>query len=218
MKNILVCIPSDPLEAYEKNGYLTKLLKDNYFNPQNVFSKCIILSPYEPSGYRSVDNLITIGATGINFLEILAKLRPNLVRGYGAFWACDLAIYSGSLVIPDIPVYISVHDSRSELVHSSIIYADRVHCTSSIVKDLCIKKGIDKRKIKIIPNYINHNNFYPSKNDPPTLPNEWNISDDILPILHVGRKDESKNIETVIGMLKCLPKKIYCNIYRKWKC
>lgn len=200
----LVIIPSDPLAAYEEKGYLVRLLRDNYFNPKKAFKKVYIVSPYEPLGTRERNGYTIIGAKGLAILDAISHISPDLIRGYGGYWACDLAVYASILGAPDCPVYVSVHDPNPKNIHPTLVFPDRVHCTSSIVRDAVLRMGVEDAYTYIIPNWINPHFFYPGA-PPPQLPPEWGDLTGSRPILHVGRKAEQKNIETLIGSLKVLP-------------
>ena len=204
MKRKLVVIPSDPLSAYEKKGNLQKMLNEDYFNPDNAFDRVIFLSPLEPIGSRIINNIMVIGEAGLDYLEILNNINPTLVRGYGGFWACDHAIYSTCIACPNTPVYISVHDTKKDLLYNSIIYADKIHCTSKVVQDLVISRGVDEKYTVVVPNYVNLNEFYPQRTFSDNI-EKLNLPSDCSPILHVGRKREQKNLETVIAALRYLP-------------
>lgn len=199
----LVVIPSDPLEAYERAGYLQKLLYENYFNPAMAFEKVFVLSPLEPAGFRKLGKLAVIGATGLSHPEILAKLKPSLIRGYGGFWACDQAVYSSSLACPDIPLYISVHDTDPDILHDSVIYADKVHCTSNAVRKLVLTRGVAEHDAVVVPNYIDREIFRPQTSFP-DFSSELGFMPGCKPILHVGRKRKQKNLETLIAALRYL--------------
>ncbi len=200
----LVIIPSDPLAAYEEKGYLVRLLRDDYFNPKKAFKKVYIVSPYEPDGVREINGYSVIGVKGRATLDVISHISPDLIRGYGGYWACDLAIYASILGAPNCPVYVSVHDPNPKNIHPTLVFPDRVHCTSSIVRDAVLRTGRDEASTCIVPNWVSPESFYPD-DSLPELPAEWGDLAGCLPILHVGRKTEQKNIETLIGALKALP-------------
>lgn len=200
----LVVIPSDPLEAYEKAGYLARLLAENYFNPAGAFSRVFLLSPLEPQGHRKLGALTVIGARGLHFPEVLAKIGPDLIRGYGGYWACDQAVYSGCLACPDTPLYISVHDSSPGLIHDSLLFADKVHCTSGAVKNAVLGHGVEEARTVVVPNFINPDVFSPRRAGPDQA-GMLGLPAGCKPLLHVGRKTKQKNLETVIAALRYLP-------------
>lgn len=200
----LVVIPSDPLEAYEKAGYLARLLAENYFNPAGAFSRVFLLSPLEPQGHRKLGSLTVIGARGLHFPEVLAKIGPDLIRGYGGFWACDQAVYSGCLACPNTPLYISVHDSSPSMLHDPLLFADKVHCTSGAVKTAVLEHGVEDARTVVVPNFINPDVFSP-RSAYPDYAGMLGLPRSCKPILHVGRKNKAKNLETVIAALRYLP-------------
>ena len=201
----LVCIPSDPLDAYVKKGITKRIFRDNYYNPLNSYKKLFLVSPLEPKGVRSIGDITVVGVDNSTLIETLQNINPNLVRGYGGYWACDYAIYSTILALPNTPVYISVHDSNPYILHESIVYADRVQCTSKIVQDLVISRGVKKEKTFIVPDWINMDIFKKYTDKEPEFIQSIKKRGFSKIILHVGRKAVQKNLETVIKSMKLLP-------------
>jgi len=193
----LVVIPSDPIEAYERKG-LDWL--ERYYNPAGYFDEVYALSPYEKTE-RLVYGLHIKPVREDEYKRVLESIRPNVVRAYGGYWACDLACYNK---LEGIPVVVSVHDTNIELLYDSIKYADTVLCMSNAVADLVRSRGVTNDKIKILPNRIDHGVFFPRTKEE-YLPF---INVDIPSgkhILHIGRKTKQKNIETVVSSLVFLP-------------
>lgn len=200
----LVVVPSDALMAYHEAGYLNKLINNNYFNPSNAFKEVFIVSPIEPRGVRTVGNITVIGVKGLEAVEVLCNIDPDLIRGYGGFWACDFSVFSAALAVPETPVYISVHDESPNLIFKSMQFADKVHCTSRGVQSVVVNSGVEKGRTVIVPNWIQQQNFFRTT-VLPDFPESWPDLTNCLPILCVGRKSNEKNLETVIGALKILP-------------
>ena len=200
----LVVVPSDALMAYHEAGYLKKLINNNYFNPSNAFKKVFIVSPIEPRGVRMVGDITVIGVKGLEAVEVLCNIDPDLIRGYGGYWACDFSVFSAALAVPETPVYISVHDDNPSLIFKSMQFADKVHCTSRGVQGAVIDSGVEKDRTVVVPNWIQQQFFFRTT-VLPDFPESWPDLTNCLPILCVGRKVEQKNLETVIGALKLLP-------------
>jgi glycosyltransferase involved in cell wall biosynthesis len=199
----LVVVPSDPIVAYEQAGLGDWL--ERYFNPNGVFKEVFALSPLE-KGKRSAYGMTIIGVAEKDFEGTLRMLHPDVVRGYGGYWASDLVC---SRRLSDIPVIVSVHDPNPRNIHKSVRYADLVICTSNIVAQRVIQRGTDPARVRILPNRVDRNVFHPIRDEKLLQP-----LIDRFPsgrhILHVGRKSKEKNLDTVIHMLPLLPDEYQC--------
>jgi glycosyltransferase involved in cell wall biosynthesis len=198
----LVIFPSDPIRSYELAG-IDWL--ERYYNPDGFFNKVYILDVSE-IGDRKIQNLDVIGMKGKNIVKMLKKLNPDVVRAYGGFFPADLACQNRS---SKIPILISIHDSRPELIHKTVKFADMVICTSKIVARNAILNGVDLARIRILPNRIDTKIFHPIFDE--------KLIDPIAKkfpkgkhILHVGRKADEKNLDTLIRSLEYLPEEYFC--------
>lgn len=198
----LVVVPNDPIGLYEQSGY------DNlgqYFNPTGMFHEVIVLSPLE-QGERQAHGMLIRGVSEREFGRVLGQVRPDVVRAYSGRWPADLACRNR---IEGIPVIVSVHDDRQELMHPSLRYADLVICMSSIVKQQVRKVGVEIGRIRVLPNRVDTTRFHPISD-----PNILAIVDKQFPpgkhILHVGRRTRQKNLDTLIRALVLLPPEYSC--------
>lgn len=198
----LVVVPSDPISAYEQKG-LDWL--ERYYNPMSMFGEVFALSPLE-DGERYAYGMTIIGVAERDFLKMLRKLRPNVVRGYGGYWASDLVC---SHRVPNIPVVVSVHDPNPDNMHRSIRYADLIICMSDIVARTVVDRGADPNRVRIIPNRVDRKVFHPIE-DTALFRSLSGRFPDGKHILHIGRKSKEKNIETLISSLPLLPKEYHC--------
>jgi len=200
--NRLVVVPSDPIAEYEKAGYDWL---ERYFNPMSMFDEVIALSPLE-QGERKAHGMTIRGVKDGQFKSLLNSLRPQVVRAYGGYWPSDFVARNR---LADIPVVVSVHDSRPDLVHESLRFADRVLCTSGIVQKQVLAQGVEQQRTRILPNRIDMNIFAPVTDSGKI----GEVAGKFPPgrhILHVGRKSEQKNLDTVIRALKRLPEDYSC--------
>jgi glycosyltransferase involved in cell wall biosynthesis len=197
----LVVVPSDPLAAYEKAGYGSWL--ERYYNPAGFFGEVFLLSPLE-SGEREAHGMTVRGVPERDFREALRDVRPNLVRAYGGYWASDLAV---SARIPGVPVVVSVHDRRPEMIHDSVLLADAVLCVAHVVERRVLDLGADPRKVRILPNRVDTRRFAPADSLAPSGAPPIRAG---RRILHVGRKSEEKNLDTVIRALARMPQDYGC--------
>lgn len=198
----LVVVPSDPIAAYEAAGYDWL---ERYYNPEGMFTEVFALSPLE-SGERQAYGMTIRGVPERNFVRALREIRPDVVRGYGGYWAADLVCAQR---LPQVPVVVSVHDTRPDLLFGSVPYADLVICMSRAVADLVIAKGTSPEKARLLPNRIAPEVFHPAT-DGAAL---GAVAAQFPPgkyLLHVGRKTEQKNLETVIEALALLPDDYRC--------
>jgi glycosyltransferase involved in cell wall biosynthesis len=198
----LVVVPSDPIAAYEAAGYDWL---ERYFNPQGMFQEVFALSPFE-KGERQAHGMTVIGVPERNFAGKLRELRPDLVRAYDGFWASDLVC---SRRVAGIPVVVSVHDTNPRLIHDSVRYADLVICMSNVVAQQVVERGTQPSRVRIMPNRVDGEVFHPIK-DPAYLQPIAERFPAGKYLLHVGRKSEQKNLDTVIRMLSLLPAEYRC--------
>lgn len=199
----LVVIPSNPIIAYEKAGFNSWL--ENYYNPGRMFSEVFALSPLE-KGERYAYGITILGVSEREFPHVLREIRPDVVRAYGGFWPADLAC---RYRIRGVPVVVSVHDTNPALLHRSVRYADLVICMSAAVEQLVLAKGVDRERIRRLPNRVDTRVFYPLKDDERLQ----SVACRFPPgkhILHVGRKSHEKNLDTLIQALQSLPLDYSC--------
>jgi glycosyltransferase involved in cell wall biosynthesis len=199
MKRLAV-IPSDPLEAY--NHKSEEYLKD-YFNPLQVFKEVFLFSPLEKREYCKAG--MKIVPTKIDkFKRRLIDFKIDIVRAYGGYWACDMAVKNK---LKNIPVVVSIHDTNPKLLHHSIKKADAVFCTSEVVKKLVLTKFKKSERVWILPNRVDFSIMYPCPEEKfLDLKNNYPFE---YRILHVGRKSKQKNLDTLIRALRILGDK-YC--------
>jgi len=196
----LVVVTSEPLRAYSNAGYLERLFEQDYYNPVNVAKEVIFVSPFEALGEQIVHGHRVIGTSVELFAREVARIKPDLVRAYGSFWACDLAVYSS----PGCPVFVSVHDPNPKLFHNSLQFADKVVCTSEVVAQQALRSGVREDNLKILYNWVDRSVFH-------AVPNALKVKTltdsfpNVKSILHVGNKTPAKNIETVVQALQFLP-------------
>ena len=198
----LVVVPSDPIAEYERAGYDWL---ERYYNPTGMFDEVYALSPLE-EGERKAHGMTIRGVKDRELKALLERLRPDVVRAYGGYWPSD---YVARNRLVDIPLMVSVHDSRPNLIHESLRFADLVACTSEVVRKQVIARGVDPKRTRILPNRVDAEIFKPVKDI-----SKWSAQARDFPpgrhILHVGRKSEQKNLDTLIGALALLPEEYSC--------
>ncbi|MCC6445391.1 MAG: glycosyltransferase family 4 protein [Armatimonadetes bacterium] len=198
----LVVVPTDSIATYEKAGYDWL---GRYFNPQGLFEEVYALSPKE-SGERTVQGIRFIGAADREFKGKLKALKPDVVRAYGGFWPADLVCRNR---LPGVPVLVSVHDTNPDLLHRSVLYADMVICMSKVVARKVEEIGTSPERIRILPNRVDTNAFRPIRDRALLEP----VASRFPPgrhILHIGRRTDQKNADTLIRALALLPPDYAC--------
>ena len=195
MKKLLV-FPSEPISAYLKVGLSYEYLKD-YFNPAGYFDEIYLLGIWKE--VHKWENITYIYSETNKMQNIIHGINPIVIRAYGAYISSDLAQVSKN---KGIPIIVSVHDTNQKLIHNSIKYADYIICMTEAVKKAVESKiSIKAKKIWVMPNRIDENVmkksykeiFFAELNK--KFPQRKHI-------LHVGRKCEQKNLETVIKAMK----------------
>lgn len=193
MKRLAV-IPSDPISAYLAGGYDAGWLR-RYYNPGGCFDEVYLLSPLEEDS----DDLLGMRVVKTQPEELPARISAldiDVVRAYGGFWAADMACLHKC---PGVPVIVSVHDTRSSLVHDSVMRADYVWCVSRAVARMVRRRVGGFKPVWLLPNRVDTSVMRP-RTEP-----EWRELRGRYPfrycVVHVGRRQAQKNLDTLIKSL-----------------
>lgn len=202
----LVFFPSDPIIAYIKTGKTYDYL-DQYFNPGGYFDEVYCLSPWGDVKEETIGKIRYIKASPYKYARIIKRIKPDVVRGYGGYHCSDWVSINK---VEGIPTVVSVHDPNPKLIHDSLKYADGIICMSKVVAD-AVKTLVPDvtSNIWVMPNRIDtklfakkcDNDFFDKLND------KYGHAKHIL---HVGRKAEEKNVDTVIKSLKYVSDNAHC--------
>jgi malonyl-CoA O-methyltransferase len=198
----LVVVPSDSIADYERAGYDWL---ERYYNPQQFFAEVFMLSPLE-RGERQAYGMRILGVPADDFARALREVKPDVIRAYGGHWPSDLVCRSR---VPGIPVIVSVHSTDSAHIHRSLRYADLVICMSRAVAARVEAAGTAPHRIRLLPNRIDTTVFRPI-DDASSLHAVGRRFPPGRHILHVGRKTEQKNPDTLIRALSLLPPEYTC--------
>jgi glycosyltransferase involved in cell wall biosynthesis len=152
-------------------------------------------------GTREAHGMTICGVDGSGFKTALEKLQPDVVRAYGGFWPADLACRNR---LRGVPVVVSVHDTNPDLLHRSVRYADVVISVSEAVRKLLLGAGVERDRIRLLPNRVDMAIFKPMGGDPGIRELDARFPAGRR-ILHVGRKCEQKNLDTLIRAISELP-------------
>lgn len=193
----LVVVPSDPIADYERAGYDGL---ERYYNPGGFFAEVVALSPRE-RGERRAYGMTIVGVAEARFAEALRERRPAVVRAYGGGWTTDLVTRAR---VPGVPVVASVHSTHPDAVRRSLRYADLVWCTSRAVVARVRAHGVPEARIRVLPNRVDPAVFSPTP-DPAVVAALARRFPAGRHVLHVGRKSEQKNLDTVIRSVPLLP-------------
>ena len=192
-------VPSDPIEAYEAAGYGSWLKE--YYNPLHFFDEVYCVSPLETRA-KYVHGMHVVPTSEKDFHFKIRELGLDVIRAYGGFWPSDLVC---SNKLPDLPTIVSVHDSNPSMLNDSVLKADHVISLSKAIKDVLVARGVAPENIHDFKNRVDLNIFKPlnDKQDQYRFRKKF---DSKYLILHVGRKSEEKNLETLIEALRFLGK------------
>lgn len=195
----LVFFPSEPLDSYIDVGSTFEYLAD-YYNPGGFFDEAYCLSPWKCSR-ESFGKIKCIQARPRQFKKIIEQIKPDVVRAYGGYRAADWAAVSK---VKGIPTIVSLHDTNPDLLFESVKYADAIISMSKSVQDAAIQKlSLQGKKMWIMPNRIDTDLF--SRKEPNKKAEELTRRfGEGKHLLHVGRKAEQKNLDTVIKALTLL--------------
>ena len=173
---------------------------DGYFNPDGYFDEVFCLHPRGEN--RTHGRVHYIQAEPRKFHSIIKEIKPDVVRAYDGFKCADWACVSR---VKNIPVVVSVHDTNPQLIHKSLQYADAIICMAEAVKSaVCKKVSVDKEKIFVMPNRIDVD-LFSKREDKDFFDRLDRLYGEGKHILHVGRKVEQKNIDTLIKAMTMLP-------------
>ncbi len=199
MKKLAV-FPSDPISAYVQQGKSYEYL-EGYFNPGDYFDEVYCLSLWGDRAIERKGKIIYIKCKPWEFNKKILELKPDVIRAYGGYISSDLAQLAK---VDGIPLIVSVHDTNPVLIHDSVKYADCVVCMAE-----CVKKavegilGISGNHICVMPNRIDVDLFSRKSDEEyfDKLDRQFGMGKHIL---HVGRKTEQKNLDTLIKSLQYL--------------
>lgn len=202
----LVFFPSESIAAYLDVGMSYGYL-EGYYNPGRYFDEVFCLSPWGDKEEEKIGGITYIRANPCKFGKIIRKIHPDVVRGYGGYHCADWVSISK---VEGIPTIVSVHDPNPLMIYESLQYADYIVCMTECVKEAVLNKiNFDSNKVWVLPNRIDAELF--SKR------NEHQYYDKLSKqfgggrhILHVGRKSEEKNLETVIQALQYMEGDVSC--------
>ncbi|MEZ6194664.1 MAG: GNAT family N-acetyltransferase [Planctomycetota bacterium] len=188
----LVVVPSDPLRAYVDAGYpdLT-----GYFNPEGWFDEVYALAWHETEEHE-LYGVKVIPTRPEDFARRVRELGAHCIRAY------DLPAgrYAGRELVPGVPLIVSVHDTDVRRFEPGLPPADLFLAVSGAVEDRLREFGARGERIQRLPNRVDLDVFRPIDDEEgrrafaQRFPGRHRI-------LHVGRKTEQKNIETVLRAL-----------------
>jgi glycosyltransferase involved in cell wall biosynthesis len=193
----LAIIPNDPIDLYLTAGYSATWLK-KYFNPNKVFDEVYSLSPYEQVDGEIV-GVIPRRTPAQHLHRAIRELDIQVVRAYGGFHPCEIACENQ---VNGVPVVVSVHDMLPELLHPSIARADVVICVSDVVRKLVLTRFQRLDRVWMLPNRVDFTVMRPrSPHETEDLTATYPFK---YPVLHVGRRNEAKNLDNLIRALRIL--------------
>lgn len=203
MKKIVV-FPSDPIQAYLDLGQTYEYYSD-YFNPGRYFDEVYALSPWGNKEREVHENVTYIKSKPKNFKKIISEIKPDVVRAYGGYHCADWLAMN---MIEGIPTVVSVHDTNPDLIFDSIKYADNVVYMARCVQDAVRKKVDCSGKGEwVMGNRIDTSLFSYTLDDKLNAKLNERFGSG-RHILHVGRKSEQKNLDTLIRALQYLPEDV----------
>ena len=196
----LVYIPLDGTRTLLKTGFSIEQIEQEY-NPQKYFDEVYVISTKD-----RVDDYGTlkfIKSDVAHIASFISKINPIAVRANGGFFCCDISL---ACRVKAIPVMVSVHDDMYDNIRQSLVFADKVVCISEAVKKAVkLLTDVKDENIMMLPRFVD-NSIFQKKYDFSFFKKLNNKYGSGKHIIHVGRKTNQKNIETVIESLVYLPK------------
>ncbi len=191
----LVCIPNDPLEAYQAAGYpdLT-----GYFNPDNTFDEVYCVSPQESREY-DMYGMHVLPTHPLAFAQRVMDLDADCVRAYD--------IPAGQVAcatrVKGVPVICSVHDVNPARCPGPLPAADYFLAISNAVENFLIEKGAPPESILKFANRVDMDVFRPLRDEARRQAFEKRFPGKHR-VLLVGRLSEQKNQDTLLKALALL--------------
>ena len=130
--------------------------------------------------------------------KIIEEYSPQIIRAFNTHFAGEL----GSIIKEEykLPLVISAHDPSR--LTSIIEEADSLICVSESLKNKCLEEySIREERIKVIPDGIDMDFFYPRKSEYVQFAAKYKI-------LSVGRIVPSKNIETLLKSISYIKEEL----------
>ena len=192
----LVVFPSDPIEAYIKQGKSYDYL-EGYFNPGGYFDEVYCLTLWEKEN-KKIGKIAYLKCEPLKLQSLINDIHPDVIRAYGGYVSSDLAQLSR---IDDVPIVVSIHDTNPNLIYPSVKKADYIVCMAQCVKNAVTSKlAINDDNITVMPNRIDSTLF--SRRIDAEYFGLLNAKfGKGKHILHVGRKTKQKNLDTLIRSL-----------------
>lgn len=191
----LAVIPSDPLQAYKQKGNGSWL--QGYYNPAGCAEEVFALSPFEEKEYSEFGLRVVPTRPG-ELKERITQLGIDVVRAYGGHFSGEMACTNK---VPGVPVVVSVHDTNPLYLLPSVRRADVVLCMSQTVKEL-VQRQIGHPRAWVLPNRVDFDVMRPGVVGDCADGTPW--SGFKYRVLHVGRKTEQKNLDTLLHAMKLL--------------
>jgi glycosyltransferase involved in cell wall biosynthesis len=189
-------VTPDSLKNYIGMGYGGWL--EEYYNPQHFFDEVYFFSSGEDREWRELGMQI-VPVQKHRIWESIRTFGIDIVRAYGGGLACEMVC---SNKVNGVPVVVSVHDRRPEYLSDMIKKTDIAFGVSDEVVKLIATKYQQRDRIWLLPNRVNLSVMKPQGVDSYSdLNRRYPFK---FRVLHVGRKDLVKNIDTLIRALKIL--------------
>lgn len=200
----LIVYPSDPMQAYLDKGQTYEYYSD-YFNPGGYFDEVYVLSPWGDRREEKKGKVTYIKALPANYKKIVKQIKPDVIRAYGGYHCADWLAMSR---VEKIPTVVSVHDPNPQLIFDSVKYADNIIYMSQCVQN-AVEKKIDcsNKGIYILGNRVNVDLYFRNENDAIKEKLDLKFGNG-RHVLHIGRKSEEKNLDTLIRAIPLLPKDV----------
>lgn len=191
----LVVVPNDPVQAYVDAGYRDQT---DYFNPEGVFSEVYDLAWHEPE-VRELYGMKVEPTAPEHFADRVRAVGADCIRAY------DLPAgrYASREAIAGVPLIVSVHDTDRRRFEPGLPNADLFLAMSGAVRDRLLEYGARPERIRIFPNRVDTDRFAPVDDDAGRAAFQERFPGRFR-VLHVGRKEEQKNLETTLEALAIL--------------
>ena len=189
----LAAVPGNSVDDFLDLGLGATL--GRYYNPCGFFERVFFLSPFETAS-RDIGGIRVIPTKDVELPSRVRDLHVDLVRGYGGATPADVVVFYRA---KGVPVIVSIHDKRPEMLRTSIRFADVVFVVSEELRAIIEAMGVPFARIFVVPNGVDAALMHPlDPSDRGGFPAGFSFK---YRLLHVGRKSPEKNIEAIIRAL-----------------
>lgn len=182
--------------------------------------RCPLYVPNQASGWRRILHLLTFGLSSFPIIlsrifsrpDVVFLVEPPLVCAPAAWLLARLSRAKAWLHVQDFEVDAAIEMKMlpkmlqpMALWFEQIILRrfDRVSTISENMRERLLSKGVDAKKVRLFPNWVDVQRIYPLDR-PSEMRQELGLSDDQMVALYSGNMGAKQGIETIVQVAHLL--------------